>query len=85
MFYERYECYDSYMKVIYTLYEGYMNVEGTFICLFFPSDEGWLHRAVAIGGQMHIIEELQLFVNPQPIDNMVISQAQVLHMAHTRL
>ncbi|XP_014012463.2 semaphorin-4G [Salmo salar] len=47
-----------------------------YTVLFLGTDEGWLHRAVAIGGQMHIIEELQLFVNPQPIDNMVISQAQ---------
>ncbi|XP_038866261.1 semaphorin-4G-like isoform X2 [Salvelinus namaycush] len=47
-----------------------------YTVLFLGTDEGWLHRAVEIGGQMHIIEELQLFVNPQPIDNMVISQAQ---------
>uniref|UniRef100_A0A4W5NK57 Semaphorin 4G n=1 Tax=Hucho hucho TaxID=62062 RepID=A0A4W5NK57_9TELE len=47
-----------------------------YTVLFLGTDEGWLHRAVGIGGQMHIIEELQLFVNPQPIDNMVISQAQ---------
>ncbi|XP_024243155.1 semaphorin-4G [Oncorhynchus tshawytscha] len=47
-----------------------------YTVLLLGTDEGWLHRAVEIGGQMHIIEELQLFVNPQPIDNMVISQAQ---------
>ncbi|KAK6302059.1 hypothetical protein J4Q44_G00281120 [Coregonus suidteri] len=47
-----------------------------YTVLFLGTDEGWLHRAVEIGGQMHIIEELQLFVNPQPIDSMVISQTQ---------
>ncbi|KAF3853873.1 hypothetical protein F7725_014561 [Dissostichus mawsoni] len=44
---------------------------------------GWEHlyrsvfgnRAVDIGGEMHIIEELQLFDKPQPIESMVISSA----------
>ncbi|XP_035261023.1 semaphorin-4G [Anguilla anguilla] len=44
--------------------------------LFVGTDEGWLHRAVQIGGQVHVIEELQLFEDPQPIDTMVISREQ---------
>ncbi|KAI1887054.1 hypothetical protein AGOR_G00202080 [Albula goreensis] len=44
--------------------------------LFIGTDEGWLHRAVDIGGQMHIIEELQLYDEPQPVDAMVISMLQ---------
>ncbi|CDQ69596.1 unnamed protein product [Oncorhynchus mykiss] len=47
-----------------------------YTVLFLGTDEGWLHRAVEVGGQMHIIEELQLFENPQPVDSMVISQTQ---------
>lgn len=52
--------------------------------LFFASphhdsltDDGWLHRAVDVDGETHIIEELQLFDKPQPIESMVISTAQV--------
>ncbi|KAL0984267.1 hypothetical protein UPYG_G00139230 [Umbra pygmaea] len=44
--------------------------------LFLGTDEGWLHRAVEVGDQMHIIEELQLFETPQPVVTMVISPRQ---------
>ncbi|XP_042591780.1 semaphorin-4G-like isoform X1 [Cyprinus carpio] len=44
--------------------------------LFIGTDEGWLHRAVKISDRVHIIEELQLFEEKQPINNMVISQKQ---------
>uniref|UniRef100_A0A3P8Y1P6 Sema domain-containing protein n=1 Tax=Esox lucius TaxID=8010 RepID=A0A3P8Y1P6_ESOLU len=47
-----------------------------YTVLFLGTDEGWLHRAVEVRGQMHIIEELQLFERPQPVDSMVISQRQ---------
>lgn len=43
----------------------------------FLPDDGWLHRAVDISGEMHIIEELQLFDKPQPIESLVISSALV--------
>ncbi|XP_010775513.1 semaphorin-4G [Notothenia coriiceps] len=46
-----------------------------YTVLFLGTDDGWLHRAVDIGGEMHIIEELQLFDKPQPIESMVISSA----------
>ncbi|CAL8304203.1 unnamed protein product [Lota lota] len=40
---------------------------------FLGTDHGWLHRAVEIAGDMHIIEELQLFDKPQPIESLVLS------------
>ncbi|CAL8305909.1 unnamed protein product [Boreogadus saida] len=40
---------------------------------FLGTDHGWLHRAVDIAGEMHIIEELQLFDKPQPIESLVLS------------
>ncbi|TKS89529.1 Semaphorin-4G Precursor [Collichthys lucidus] len=45
----------------------------TYTVLFLGTDDGWLHRAVDIDGETHIIEELQLFDKPQPVDSMVIS------------
>ena len=44
-----------------------------------PSDEGWLHKAVEIEGQLHIIEELQLFEEPQPVTALLISAKQVVY------
>ncbi|XP_046885064.1 semaphorin-4G-like isoform X2 [Hypomesus transpacificus] len=41
--------------------------------LFMGTDDGWLHKAVEVKGHLHIIEELQLFEEPQPVDSLVIS------------
>ncbi len=45
------------------------------------ADDGWLHRAADIDGEMHIIEELQLFDKAQPIESMVLSSALVCFFA----
>uniref|UniRef100_A0A3B5L3V2 Semaphorin 4G n=1 Tax=Xiphophorus couchianus TaxID=32473 RepID=A0A3B5L3V2_9TELE len=52
--------------------------ENLYTVLFLGTDDGWLHRAVEVDGEMHIIEELQIFAKPQPIESMVISAVQVL-------
>uniref|UniRef100_A0A3Q3H162 Sema domain-containing protein n=1 Tax=Labrus bergylta TaxID=56723 RepID=A0A3Q3H162_9LABR len=46
-----------------------------YTILFLGTDDGWLHRAVDIDGEMHIMEELQLFDKPQPIESVVLSSA----------
>lgn len=51
----------------------------------YVTDDGWLHRAVDIDGVMHIIEELQLFDTPQPVESMVISSALVCIHVSKRL
>lgn len=45
--------------------------------LFIGTDEGWLQRAVKVNDQLHIIEELQLFEEPQPVESIVISEKQM--------
>ncbi|XP_052469438.1 semaphorin-4G [Carassius gibelio] len=45
--------------------------------LFIGTDEGWLLRAVKVVGKLHIIEELQLFEEPQPVESIVISEKQM--------
>ncbi|XP_061563738.1 semaphorin-4G [Cololabis saira] len=47
-----------------------------YTVLFLGTDDGWLHRAVDVDGDMHIIEELQMFDKPQPVESMVISPVQ---------
>uniref|UniRef100_A0A3B5BBB6 Semaphorin-4G-like n=1 Tax=Stegastes partitus TaxID=144197 RepID=A0A3B5BBB6_9TELE len=48
-----------------------------YTVLFLGTDDGWLHRAVDIDGEMHIIEELQMFDDLQPIESMVTSSTLV--------
>ncbi|XP_057704246.1 semaphorin-4G [Corythoichthys intestinalis] len=45
--------------------------------LYMGTDEGWLHKAVLVETQLHIIEELQLFEEAQPVDNVLISVQQM--------
>lgn len=49
----------------------------TYHVLYMGTDEGWLHKAVEIEGQLHIIEELQLFEEPQPVNNLLLSAKQM--------
>nr|XP_020458900.1 semaphorin-4G-like [Monopterus albus]XP_020458901.1 semaphorin-4G-like [Monopterus albus]XP_020458902.1 semaphorin-4G-like [Monopterus albus] len=49
----------------------------TYHVLYIGTDEGWLHKAVEVNGQLHIIEELQLFDEPQPVNNLLISTKQM--------
>ncbi|NXC44661.1 SEM4G protein, partial [Penelope pileata] len=38
--------------------------------------DGWLHKAVVLGSGLHIIEEGQVFREPQPVETLVVSQRQ---------
>ncbi|KAA8583770.1 semaphorin-4G [Etheostoma spectabile] len=49
----------------------------TYHVLYMGTDEGWLHKAVEIEGWLHIIEELQLFEEPQPVNNLLLSEKQM--------
>ncbi|KAM4607200.1 semaphorin-4G-like [Polymixia lowei] len=49
----------------------------TYHVLFLATDEGWLHKAVEVKGQLHIIEELQLFEQPQSVNSLLISPTQM--------
>uniref|UniRef100_A0A7N6BMG2 Sema domain-containing protein n=1 Tax=Anabas testudineus TaxID=64144 RepID=A0A7N6BMG2_ANATE len=49
----------------------------TYPVLYMGTDEGWLHKAVEVKGHLHIIEELQLFDEPQPVNSLVISTKQM--------
>ncbi|XP_034295843.1 semaphorin-4G [Pantherophis guttatus] len=44
--------------------------------LFLGTGNGWIHKAVVIGSTVHITEEMQVFKNPQPVENIVISKQQ---------
>lgn len=44
--------------------------------LYLGTDDGWLHKAVHVEGQLHIIEEQQLFEEPQPVSAVLLSTRQ---------
>ncbi|NXU47501.1 SEM4G protein, partial [Turnix velox] len=44
--------------------------------LFMGTGDGWIHKAVVVGSGIHIVEEMQVFKDPQPIESLVISHAQ---------
>lgn len=66
------------------------------LCLFFlrlltraallcpPPAEGWLQRVVVLGTETHVIEEIQLFETPQPVDSLTISHSKVRRTAGGR-
>ncbi|XP_061693547.1 semaphorin-4G-like [Syngnathoides biaculeatus] len=64
----------DYTHVAVTVVQG---LDGqAYHVLFMGTDEGWLHKAVHVEGQLHIIEERQLFEQPQPVENVLISVKQ---------
>ncbi|XP_065528196.1 semaphorin-4G isoform X1 [Lathamus discolor] len=44
--------------------------------LFMGTGDGWIHKAVVVGSGIHIMEEVQVFRDPQPVESLVISHAQ---------
>uniref|UniRef100_A0A452F1X5 Semaphorin 4G n=1 Tax=Capra hircus TaxID=9925 RepID=A0A452F1X5_CAPHI len=48
----------------------------TYDLLFLGTADGWIHKAVVLGSGMHIIEETQVFKEPQSVENLVISPMQ---------
>uniref|UniRef100_A0A674K5P0 Sema domain-containing protein n=1 Tax=Terrapene triunguis TaxID=2587831 RepID=A0A674K5P0_9SAUR len=54
------------------------SVTGTsYEVMFLGTDQGFLHRAVALASGTHIIEEIQLFKDPEPVQNLLFSPGKV--------
>ncbi|NXG73027.1 SEM4D protein, partial [Baryphthengus martii] len=41
--------------------------------MFLGTDDGYLHKAFSCDGEMFIVEELQLFVSPEPVQSLQLS------------
>uniref|UniRef100_A0A8C4DV25 Sema domain-containing protein n=1 Tax=Dicentrarchus labrax TaxID=13489 RepID=A0A8C4DV25_DICLA len=48
--------------------------------LFIGTAEGWLQRVVILGSEAHVIEEIQLFENAQPVDSLTISHSKYVYI-----
>ncbi|XP_015489145.1 semaphorin-4G isoform X2 [Parus major] len=44
--------------------------------LFMGTGDGWIHKAVVVNSGIHIVEEVQVFRDLQPVDSLVISHNQ---------
>ncbi|XP_077353004.1 semaphorin-4D isoform X1 [Festucalex cinctus] len=44
-----------------------------FDVMFTGTDKGVLHKSVVLGGEVHMVEEIQLLKNSEPIKNLVLS------------
>ncbi|XP_053926916.1 semaphorin-4G isoform X2 [Cuculus canorus] len=44
--------------------------------LFMGTGDGWIHKVVVADSGVHIVEEVQVFRDPQPVESLVISHAQ---------
>uniref|UniRef100_A0A8C1SFT2 Semaphorin 4G n=1 Tax=Cyprinus carpio TaxID=7962 RepID=A0A8C1SFT2_CYPCA len=71
-------CYsDLSLALIYQALGAFIECSWVLNCFDVLPDEGWLQRAVKVDGQLHIIEELQLFEKPQPVESIIISEKQM--------
>uniref|UniRef100_UPI00398ECD69 semaphorin-4G n=1 Tax=Pristiophorus japonicus TaxID=55135 RepID=UPI00398ECD69 len=50
--------------------------EKEYNVMFIGTVDGWLHKVVNIGSSMHMIEEIQLYKEPQPVESLVLASTQ---------
>ncbi|XP_039613922.1 semaphorin-4D-like [Polypterus senegalus] len=48
----------------------------TYDIIFISTDDGHVHKTVVIDNELHIIEEIQLLPNPEPIKALLLSSGQ---------
>nr|XP_005280759.1 semaphorin-4A [Chrysemys picta bellii]XP_005280760.1 semaphorin-4A [Chrysemys picta bellii]XP_005280761.1 semaphorin-4A [Chrysemys picta bellii]XP_023964403.1 semaphorin-4A [Chrysemys picta bellii]XP_023964404.1 semaphorin-4A [Chrysemys picta bellii]XP_042699223.1 semaphorin-4A [Chrysemys picta bellii]XP_042699224.1 semaphorin-4A [Chrysemys picta bellii] len=62
------------------------SVTGTsYEVMFLGTDQGFLHRAVALPSGTHIIEEIQLFKDPEPVQNLLFSPGKgILYVGYSK-
>ncbi|XP_072134394.1 sema domain, immunoglobulin domain (Ig), transmembrane domain (TM) and short cytoplasmic domain, (semaphorin) 4Ba [Mobula birostris] len=49
---------------------------GQYDVLFLGTDTGMLHKAINVNHKVHIIEEIALFAEPQPVQNLILDSKQ---------
>ncbi|XP_006096878.2 semaphorin-4F, partial [Myotis lucifugus] len=53
--------------------------------LYLATEDGHLHRAVRIGAKLSVLEDLALFREPQPVENLKLYQSWLLVGSHTEV
>ncbi|XP_062927181.1 semaphorin-4D-like [Mobula hypostoma] len=44
--------------------------------MFIGTDNGWIHKVVSSGASTHIVEEIRLYEDLQPVESLVLARAQ---------
>ncbi|XP_069767533.1 sema domain, immunoglobulin domain (Ig), transmembrane domain (TM) and short cytoplasmic domain, (semaphorin) 4Ba isoform X2 [Narcine bancroftii] len=52
------------------------SIHGQYDVLFVGTDTGLLHKAINVNRKVHIIEEITLFAEPQPVENLILDSKQ---------
>uniref|UniRef100_A0A8C0IZD4 Semaphorin 4A n=1 Tax=Chelonoidis abingdonii TaxID=106734 RepID=A0A8C0IZD4_CHEAB len=53
--------------------------------MFLGTDQGFLHKAVTLASGAHIIEEIQLFKDPEPVQNLLFSPGKgILYVGYSK-
>ncbi|MGH0184311.1 UNVERIFIED_CONTAM: hypothetical protein FKN15_014597 [Acipenser sinensis] len=53
-------------------------IDQAYDVLFLGTDDGKLHKAINVNNKMHIIEEMELFDKPQPVQNIILDSKKGL-------
>ncbi|NWU69980.1 SEM4E protein, partial [Pterocles burchelli] len=61
----------NYTKIVVDRVPGLDNQ--TYDVMFLGTDDGYLHKAFSCDGEMFIVEELQLFLSPEPVQSLQLS------------
>ncbi|KAM6107353.1 semaphorin-4D-like [Pterocles gutturalis] len=61
----------NYTKIVVDRVPGLDNQ--TYDVMFLGTDDGYLHKAFNCDGEMFIVEELQLFLSPEPVQSLQLS------------
>uniref|UniRef100_A0A8C8RJM5 Semaphorin 4A n=1 Tax=Pelusios castaneus TaxID=367368 RepID=A0A8C8RJM5_9SAUR len=57
----------------------------SYAVMFLGTDQGFLHKAVALASGAHIIEEIQLFKDPEPVQNLLFSPGKgILYVGYSK-
>ncbi|XP_067827685.1 sema domain, immunoglobulin domain (Ig), transmembrane domain (TM) and short cytoplasmic domain, (semaphorin) 4Ba [Heptranchias perlo] len=51
-------------------------IQGHYDVLFVGTENGILHKAINVNNKVHIIEEIILFAEPQPVQNLILDSKQ---------
>lgn len=76
----------TYLFFCFPLYPLFSFPSSSLLLSFLssPLADGWLQRVVILGSEAHVIEEIQLFDSPQPVDSLTISHTKVTLNAKAR-
>ncbi|XP_054030879.1 semaphorin-4C [Dryobates pubescens] len=60
-------------------------LDGTvYEVLFIGTGDGWVHKALNLGTEVHLVEELQVFEPAQPVESLVLASRKKLLFAGSR-